>query len=180
MSLLDNYTALIEKEMRDRYPWVSGREIYSIIKKAGYQGKATIIGDYMRKIRPVIIDELVKKGILAEKLKQYIKEKSIDNKTISRITNNLIKKGLLKPNEFNNKICKIEAYKTQDGKVFESEQSALDHAEEIIIYNNIDEFTKDLPDKLSKKDVNSLLKQYTINVFYPSIRDRPNGCIPSK
>jgi hypothetical protein len=41
---IDNYTDIIEKEMRDRHPWIPEKDLLLILKKAGYKGKLTMIG----------------------------------------------------------------------------------------------------------------------------------------
>jgi len=93
------YMGIIEKHMRKEHPWISENDMFERIKGTDggrYQGRRTMMSNFMREIRPSIIDDLIRSEQLAAKFKLCVQEGKTKKSILTRIARYLIRNKLLK------------------------------------------------------------------------------------
>lgn len=99
--LEEKYRSKIEKDMRDEHPWIPEKEMMSRVRRLGYTGKITMMGNYMRSIRPIILSELSDKGALANKINSLINKEPgmvhVLERVLTKIVKELVRDQLLNP-----------------------------------------------------------------------------------
>lgn len=99
--LEEKYRSKIERDMRDEHPWIPEKEMLSRIRRLGYTGKVTMMGNYMREIRPIILKEFFDRGILADKVNSILLREPgmihIVHRVLTKIIKELVRDQLLNP-----------------------------------------------------------------------------------
>jgi hypothetical protein len=99
--LEEKYRVKIEKDMREEHPWIPEKEMLSRIRKLGYDGQVTMMGSYMRTIRPSILKDLANKGKLADKINSILLKEPgvvlIVPRVFTKIVKELVREKLLNP-----------------------------------------------------------------------------------
>jgi hypothetical protein len=86
--------------MKKEHPWIPESEMLSRVKKLGYTGGVTMMGNYMRGIRPIIIQELHTMKLLTSKVNNILSgESGIAKEVILKVIKNLVKDNFIKPED---------------------------------------------------------------------------------
>lgn len=208
----EKYRNKIEKDMREEHPWIPENEMLSRIRRLGYTGKVTMMGNFMRSIRYPICKDLHDRGLLAKKINSLANREpgmvNVLDRVLTKIVKDLVKDQILNPMDIvipesqkDSRLSKwltepkkpvevaakaavkaarvmptykgqprkykekgytrVRAYKVlEDGALFETEDQAINHMEDLIRDKTIDAFTATLPAMMSKEEVNRAIKQF--------------------
>lgn len=97
--LLAEHKMKITTWMGDEHPWIPEKEMLTRIQAEGYTGKVTMMGNFMRYIRPILIREFIEKGIMADKFNLCIQEGKVATRILTKHAKQLIQEGSLDPKD---------------------------------------------------------------------------------